>query len=175
MDSFLASVNWEIPSWDLFIYLFFIISVALYGFSLGRERIWVIMVSVYMSLAIAQNLPFINEDLSDKLNLGPVYILRLLVFAVCVFVLFYLFSKMGALAGFAGKASVAHIAIFSVLQVGLLISIILSFLPPDAIDMLSDFTRQVFTSDLARFLWIVAPIGAMLLVKPQEAPEKPEA
>lgn len=168
MDSLLASVNWEIPSWDLFIYLFFIISVFLYGFSLGKERILVILISVYMSLAIAQNLPFINDDLSGKFGLGPVFVLRLLVFAFFVFLLFYLFTKIGALAGFTGHSSIAHIAVFSVLQVGLLISIILSFIPPESLSALSSFTQTVFVSDIAKFLWIIAPIAGMFLLKKGE-------
>jgi len=37
---------------DLFIILFFVIAAFLYGFSLGRDRIVAILVSIYMGLAV---------------------------------------------------------------------------------------------------------------------------
>ena len=57
----LLTLNWLQPTWDLFIILFFLIAALVYGIALGRDRILVIMVSIYMALAVVNYIPFINE------------------------------------------------------------------------------------------------------------------
>ena len=42
----LSVVNWSAPSQDLFVVLLFIVTVFLYGISLGRGRIVVVLVSI---------------------------------------------------------------------------------------------------------------------------------
>ena len=56
-----TGVNWAQPSWDLFIILFFIVIVFFYGMMLGRDRIIIILVSIYMALAVVSNAPFIGQ------------------------------------------------------------------------------------------------------------------
>jgi len=46
-----------------------------------------------------------------------------------------------------------------------LISILLSFLPESRLSVFSKTTVNIFTSEMARFLWIVVPILAMIFVK----------
>lgn len=162
-----AKVNWSVPTWDLFIYLFFVIAVVIYGLSLGRDRILAILVSVYMALAVATSLPYITDEISQKFGFGPAFVLRILVFLGFIVGLFLLFSKIGLVTAFGGKAGIVLIGLFSFLHVGLLISCILSFLPPTAMNALAPITKAIFTSNFARFFWIVAPILAMFLVKPK--------
>ncbi|MDD3887176.1 MAG: hypothetical protein PHN19_00170 [Patescibacteria group bacterium] len=169
-----AAVNWSLPSWDLFIIIFFVLAILIYGMSLGRERVLAVLVSVYISLAITTNLPFINEKMSMKFGLGPVFVLQILSFFGCIAGIFFLLSRVGALSGFVGKPSIPVIALFSVLQVGLIISCVLSFLPPTALAYLSSMVRFAFASDIGRFLWILAPMGALYLIREKE-PTTPEA
>jgi len=165
----LASVNWSAPTWDLFILLFFITAGILYGFTLGRARVLFILMSLYIGLAISSNLPFITEKNSQRFGLNSVSALRIIVFAACVVGLFLLFTRIGALSTFSAEAGLAHVILFSFLHVGLLISIILSFLPETFIASLGPLTKTLFTSDLANFLWILAPIAAMFLVKKEQS------
>ncbi|MBU1167374.1 hypothetical protein KKC60_03125 [Patescibacteria group bacterium] len=160
-----ANVNWGVPSWDLFIVLFFVVSVFVYGLSLGRERIMVILASIYMAYAVSSNLPFITEKMSQKFNLGPVFVMRTVVFLVILVALFFLFSRMNIFNNLGGGTSLPVVALFSVLHVGLFVTIIFSFIPPTALAGLSSTTRMVFGSEIGKFLWIIAPIGAMYLMK----------
>lgn len=169
-----SAVNWNLPSWDLFIIIFFVLAILIYGMSLGRERVLAVLVSVYISLAITTNLPFINEKMSQKFGLGPVFVLQILAFFASVAGVFFLLSRVGALTGFVGKPSIPVIALFSILQVGLLISCVLSFLPTTALAYLSPMVKFAFASDIGRFLWILAPIGALYLIR-QKEPTTPEA
>lgn len=164
MEGFLGGINWSFPTWDLFIYIFFVASIIFYGLVLGRDRILVILFSIYISLAVASNLPYINDTFAKKFGFGPVFVMKLFVFLLFVVGLYLLFSKMGLLSSFSENASLFHIIIFSVLHVGLLISIVLSFVPQESLG-LSDFTKTLFVADFSKFLWIVAPLVAMFLVR----------
>jgi len=58
-----------------------------------------------------------------------------------------------------------QVVALSVLQTGLLISIIISFVPAELVANLSSFTRNAFASEMAQFIWIVLPILTLGLIK----------
>ena len=68
-QNFLQSINWSNPSWDLMIALVFIVGSFLYGFSLGRDRLIVIMVSIYMALALISNAPYLDVMMKNRRGL----------------------------------------------------------------------------------------------------------
>lgn len=165
LTNFVASINWAAPSWDLFIFLFFIVGSLLYGFSLGRDRIVVILVSVYMALAVVGNAPVIRQlDLAFHLNDNTM--LKITFFLGVFVVLFFLLSR-GALLKTIGDNNAGgswwQVILFSILQVGLLISIAMSFLPPTMTLNFSQTTRDIFLSDWGRSAWLILPIVVMAL------------
>ena len=163
---YLSSINWAAPTWDLFIVLFFIVTVFLYGMSLGRDRIIVILVSIYMALAVVSNAPFLGKLHAD-VNINQYFAFKITTFLGLFVLLFFLLSRSALLKTFGSLASGNwwQVLVFSVFHVGLLVSITLSFLPPDAIGHLAPVTQKAFASDTAKFLWIVAPIFGMALLK----------
>ena len=170
--SFLQSINWATPTWDLFIVLLFIIGVFLYGFSLGKERVIVILVSIYMALAVINSAPYfdrlVGKDIS--VNIGPNFAFKVTLFLGIFIALFFLLSRSALSRVFGGSSAGSwwQVILFSFLHIGLLISVILSFLPTEAAKHLLPISRQIFMSDLGRFIWIVAPIVAMILFKGRE-------
>lgn len=162
--SFLTSLNWSAPTWDIFILLFFIVGALLYGLSLGRDRIIVILVSMYMALAIVSNTPILNQ-LNVSLQLNNNSVLKVTFFLGLFIVLFFLVARSALLKTIGGgsQSSWWQTILFSVLQVGLLISITLNFLPPDVTNGLAGFTKQLFLSDQGRSAWMLLPIIAMIL------------
>lgn len=168
---FFLHINWAAPTWDLFIWIFFIVASFLYGISLGRDRIIVIMVGLYMALAIVGNTPFLRE-FSAQINVEG-FGFKFTMF-IGLFVLFFFLLSRSALAEALENANVrrgkgAQIAIYSVLHVGLLISIVLTFLPPSSVALLTPLTQKVFLSDIGRFFWLVAPIAAMIVLQNKKA------
>jgi len=162
----LSQINWSRPSWDLFIFLFFFIIAFLYGFSLGRDRILVILVSIYIALAVVPSFPYLDRLYLDLSIQG--FAFRVTSFYIIFIVLFFLLSRSALLNLLGAQATgigdnVFEVVIFSVLHVGLLVSITLSFLPKLALTALSPVTREVFTSDMGKFLWLVAPVIAMIV------------
>lgn len=166
IQKWVLTVNWSRPSWDLFIFLFFFIVAFLYGFSLGRDRILVILVSIYIALAVVPAFPYLDKLYLDLSIQG--FAFRVTSFYIVFVVLFFLLSR-SALANLLGAHNTGvgdrlwEVLIFSVLHVGLLVSITLSFLPRSALAQLAPGTREVFTSDMGKFIWLVAPVLAMIL------------
>ena len=166
LTDFAQTLNWTNPTWDLFILVFFAVATVLYGASLGRDRIIVIMVGLYMALAVVTNVPFVKA-FNATLTVNKNFIVHFTAFIGLFVVLFFLLSRSALLRAFGtGGHAVSswwQVMLFSFLQVGLLISIVLSFLPMTALQNFSPLTRLIFQSDTGRFVWIVAPIAAMVL------------
>ncbi len=160
--SMLATINWSKPTWDLFIVLAFVLIAFIYGLSLGRDRIMVIMVSIYMALAVIKSAP---EAIVIK-NVGAI---QISAFVGLFLLLFFLLSRSAlhkSVSFSETKGPWWQSLVFSVLHVGLLISVILSFLPKEAVAKnLSITTQNMFVNSPAPFLWVIAPILVMLLTK----------
>lgn len=160
---FFGQLDFATPTWDVFLLLFFLIGALLYGLTLGRDRIIVIMVSIYMGLAVVTNAPYIR-DLSAAVSVNNVAF-KIGTFLGVFVLLFFFLSKNALLRSLdtGGGGRLFQTVLFSVLHVGLLLSVGLSFMPPEALGVFSDQTRMVFISDPAKFVWLVAPIAAMMV------------
>jgi hypothetical protein len=167
--SFVTNINWSQPSWDLFIILFFVVAGLLYGLSLGRNRIIVILVSIYMALAIVNTAPFI-PTLEASIRINDQVILKISTFLAVAIGLFFLLSRSALIKTIASsdedQGSWWQVILFSILHVGLLVSVTLTFLPAEFVaSKLSPFTRTLFVGEWARFCWIVLPIIFMALIR----------
>jgi len=161
---FLA-INWADPSWDLFIVLLFIVSAFIYGLSLGRDRILVILTSMYMALAIVNTAPYLDQ-FSFKVVLGSGSMLKVTVFVGVFVLLFFVMSRSAIINTFNcdyyGKWW--HAIIFSFFHTGLMISIVLQYLPKEIVSFVSAPMQSYFLSDPARFFWFIVPIVSMVLL-----------
>lgn len=168
---FLTSLNWANPNWDVFILLFFVVGALLYGLSLGRDRVIVILLSIYVALAIVSNAPTLS-GLQFSVNVTDSAVVRISIFLGIFVVLFFLVARSGLLRtiGRSGApGSWWQTIVFSILQVGLLISVTLNFLPKEMTAGLTDVTKQVFMSDRGRTAWLVLPMIIMAIApKPKE-------
>lgn len=159
----LSSINWTSPSWDLFIILLFFVGAFLYGLSLGRDRILVILTSIYMALAIVNTAPYLTTTtVGFNVNGGSFF--KVTIFLGTFLVLFFLVSR-SAVKSFAGDSSGRwwHSIVFSFFHVGLMLSIILKYLPDEILKNISAPMQSYLISDPARFFWLVAPIVVMAL------------
>lgn len=169
---FLQHVDWTQPTWDLFIILFFVVAAFLYGLSLGRDRIIVILVSIYMSLAIVDHAPFLNsEGFQNSINniVNQFFVFQITAF-VFLFITFFLVITRSALMKTIASSDTPgpwwQVLLYSILHVGLLVSLILSYIPKESLEgVLAPLTRQVFITDLAQSVWIVGPVVAMFIFK----------
>lgn len=161
-----TSVNWSQPSWDIFIVLFFSISALLYGFSMGRDRILTMMVSVYMSVAVVKYIPYVT-DFNASVTFNDSFAVRVSLFLGAFIVLFFLLSQSALLKMFGGLGDQGRwwqVALFALLQAGLLISVTLSFFPAVSGEWISPMVHALFVSDPAKTVWILAPICVMIFL-----------
>lgn len=159
---FFGQLDFSTPTWDVFLLLFFLVGALLYGLTLGRERIVVIMVSIYMGLAVVTNAPYVR-DLSASVSVND-FAFKMGAFLGVFVLLFFFLSKNALLRSVDVRSGggLFHTIAFSVLHVGLLVSVGLSFLPEASLSVFSDQTRNAFVSDPAKFVWLTAPIVAMM-------------
>lgn len=170
MPPFLASINFANPNWDTLILLLFIVGALLYGLSLGRDRVIVILVSVYMALAVVANAPVLRDLNVLQFSVNDNFVLKIGFFLGAFVALFFLLSRSALLHTIGGNGAPGswwQTLIFSVLQVGLLISITLSFLPIEATNTLTPFTRDVFISYWGKSAWLILPVVFMALTPRQ--------
>lgn len=164
-NSLLNSVNFHNPSWDAFIFFFWIVASLIYSFSAGRGRIISILVAVYMGELLTIQAPFLTKAIVERGNVD-LYFAQLIIFLVSFAFFFWVLSKFVFRTSFDGRrgGGVIFSTIFSFLQVGFLISVVLSFLPPSIKENFAPLIKFVFVTPTAAFVWLLLPIIFLMLI-----------
>lgn len=166
LGSMAQNFNWHSPSWDLFIFLFWAVAAVIYAFSAGRGRIISILISVYMAKLLVLEAPFLSTKLAGNLSGGLVALQQLIVFLVLFMLLFVFLGKYAFRTSVEGRkfGSIVFGLIFSVLQIGLLINIILTLLPDHIQNGFSPLIQTMFIRDPLSFVWLVAPLVFLIVL-----------
>lgn len=154
-------------TWDLFITLFFILSVG-YGFLLGRGKIVAVLLSTYVGLAVASETGDIFYKILIRISstlpvlTQSVFVVKLVIFAA---IIVFLTAKLAPFdAGpERGILSVVFTALYGFLNGGLILSSIGFFMSEaekSAIFSQSDLALKIMD---ARFWWLVGPILVMVV------------
>lgn len=155
-------------TWDMLIILFLLVASFVYGFILGRERIMLILVSIYICIAITETTPFLYNMIPQDYSANNIFIFKIGVFLGLFVLLFFLLSGSRVLRTFSRSNSPGgwwQVIVFSILQVGLLMSVMISFVPEEFYNQLSSFTREWLSGESVQFFWLIAPIVAMALLR----------
>ncbi|MBI4239570.1 hypothetical protein HY620_01110 [Candidatus Uhrbacteria bacterium] len=156
-------------SWDTFLILIFAFAVFVYSFFVNRERLAVVLLSIYTALAIIVSTPLISNALLT-FSLQQMEMYRLGIFIGLFAILYLLFSHNMSL-----RSEIGHhwwqAAILSFLQVGLLMSCILTLIPQNV--MTSSVAGAFFTGDIPRSFWLLAPVASMIIMRPRHRHSSP--
>ena len=151
-------------SLDLLITLAVLVTASIYGMIVGRDRSVMYLLAVYISLAIVTNAPVFSL-LSGMLRVNANPTLRLSWFLGVFFLMFVILWRSHLLRSMAReKGRWWETLLVSVLQIGLAVSVCLVLLPAENVSMLSPLVKELFLSDLARSFWLLAPVGALLVI-----------
>lgn len=158
-----------LPSWDLFITLFFIIGLA-YGFILQRERIVATLMSIYAALVVSDLLvePVGQFFKGDKTLFNQIWIRSdtspFTVHMTLFIAIIVLLSAKGGINSARGRGAMSHleVLIYSALNTALILSSVFSFLPEP--------TRDAYaaTSNFVKFIvehhdwWLGIPVAALI-------------
>ncbi len=169
-----------LPSWDLFITLFFIIGLA-YGFILQRERIVATLMSVYAALVVSSILvdPVGQFFKGDKTLFNQIWIrsdttpftIHLALFTGIIVLL----AAKGGINSARGRGLISHfeVLIYSLLNTALIVSSIFSFLPGPTRDIYAASSHTVkFIIDHQTW-WLILPIAALITLGFQRHNRRP--
>ena len=165
-SEFARNISWSHPTWDLFIVVFLLVGTLIYGFSMGRDRIIMIMVAVYIALVAATHLPY-SPQFGASLPITNGFFVKISTFLGLFVVLFFMLTRSALNHAIAGSGALGrwwHILLLAFLQVGMLISVVLGFLPGEWLTHLSLLTQTIFVSPWGKFAWVLIPIFGLLIV-----------
>ena len=158
--------NWHSPSWDLFILAFWLVASVLFAFSSGRGRMLLILVSTFMAQLIVIQAPFFTNFAAQRLNIGMATLAQLAAFVI-LFLIFFIFLGRYAFKSSVdgrGIVSLPFTLVFALLQVGLLINIIISYIPDYIQNSFSPLIQFLFLSPNAGFVWLLLPVVFLIVV-----------
>ena len=160
----------QLPTWDLFIGIAFVIGVA-YGFILRREKTITTLCSTYIGLVIASSFSdtifsffqgdtFIANQVWIKSNasLSTISIATLLVS------IFLVSGAINSSSTRSGDTSPLEVIVFSALNVALIISSILGFLPEGVRATTIEGSRVASVIFAFRTWWVVVPPIALVVM-----------
>lgn len=138
-----------------------LIFLLLYGLSLGRTRALISLLGIYIAYAIMSVFPYLDR-LHDFIKISPeLYITRAGLFLFVYVIVFAVLNGSLVKGRLTIKdASFFSVLVISVMQLGLLITIITNIVPVSALKIsgnLSGFT-EYFSTNEALFYWFLAPI-----------------
>jgi hypothetical protein len=159
------SINWNTLNWDLFIVIIFAVGILIYSFFWGRDRVFVILISSYISLALLNKTLLLLETFNIQIDNS--FINETALFIGCIIILFFILSCSAFTSVFdrSPTGTVFQTVTISFLQIGFVISIIISFLSPEEINSLSIFIKSVFAENQAQSFWLLAPLISLLLFR----------
>jgi hypothetical protein len=154
------------PSWDLFIILFFVI-MGVYGFLLGRGRVFNILINTYVGLVIATQLGSYAFDYLSKIteisHSFNVTLFGAKVFAFVAVLFVLTLNKELSGTNDDSFSSPIYTATYGVLAAGLILTSVFSFMG-DA-ERASLFASSNLASTVYQYqiLWLVAPIVVVIV------------
>lgn len=165
MDILLSNVSWFTPTWDLFVILFLVVVAFLLGLTIGRNKIIILLISIYIAAVVINFFPFGNIFETPKTDENFVY--PIAIFLAVVFIFYILLSNSALKKAFrkTGDKSVFLICLFSLFCVGLVLSVILSFFPKDLVKTFNPITQTLFMAKLSKFLWALVPVLGMAAIR----------
>jgi hypothetical protein len=149
---------------------FVFLAAIIYGFSLNRKKILIFLVSVYTALVLFFLFPFTVEIQAVELGINT-ELLLLGTFAIFVILMYYVYS--GSLIKLAlpmpkrGSGPFWQTVLLSIALAGVLLSIVFYIYDFEQI-RLSEYVKLIFLNEVARFVWALAPLFIVMLMRKKE-------
>lgn len=166
IQDLVKAFNWYTPSWDLFIILGWLVASVMYAFAAGRGRILTVLLSIFMAKLLVIEAPFLSTEVAGRLSVATLSLQQLATFGI-LFTIFFVFLGRYIFKTSADTKQVRGLIfslVFAVLQVGLLVSTILSMLPLHVKESFSVLINTVFINQTATFVWLVLPVVFLVVL-----------
>jgi hypothetical protein len=166
IELLIKTFNWHSPSWDIFILGFWLVASVLFAFAAGRGRMLTILVSTYMAQLLVIQAPFFTKLISERVNFGTATLADLAAFVMLFLIFFVFLGRYAFKSSIDGRQllSLPFVLIFTVMQVGLLINIVLNYLPDPVKNSFTPLIQFLFLHPNAGFIWLVLPVIFLILI-----------
>lgn len=164
-----AEQIWSHPTWDLILIFALLAGGFFYGLMAGKRRIAATLLYTYVVLAVSSALP-IGRWFAPANELDIFWIRAGSFMVFFMLLAFFLGSRRNR--GLAPAGTWWQIFLLSFLQVGLLIHIILGFLPQEKIKLLAPLTKNVFANPDFNIWWLLLPLAILILLRWLERKEE---
>ncbi len=158
-QNYLSIANFNHPSWDLIIFLILLVTAFFYTILIGRTKLVLLLFTIYLSYLIINLVSL--RDITEGLETNETFVLKLILFLGILIILFLMLNRSLASSSLRGRGeSLGFLEAFilSLSEVGLLFSIILSFLPKNNSFVLSSLSRGLFLSENSLLIWTILSI-----------------
>ena len=168
----LASIfNLASFSWDILMLLFLFTASFLYGMTMGKNRMTLVILSTYMSFAIFSSFPFSYFSYFENLSSGNnLFFLKLGVFLLFFALTFVILNRSFFGHLFRVSKALYNISFFKILllsfaQVGLFMSIFFSIMLSEKMSEFTGLTSLIFANEIAQVVWFLIPLVFLGLFK----------
>jgi len=163
----ISTFSWP-GSWDWLIILIFLVIAFIYGLSMGRNRLVIVIFGTYLSFILVNYFPWSSLSFASP-KTEPSSTVQIFAFLAIILAFYFLIphSALGSslkLRG-RGKASWWQALFLSFLQMGLIVAIVVGFLPQTIVNGLSQLAKIIFVGSLSKFLWLLLPVVAIMLIR----------
>lgn len=177
MSLSLTQLNWDgltqflrenNASWNTAVLvLFIILTVFYFGAGLGKTAKGIL--SVYVALAIVNTVSYFRPE-GPEVNIPGVLVLKLGSFVGLSLVILMLISRYSFRPVMRVELSgnIIERTIFAVLGSGMLVTILMSFLPSEISGTITPVIRAIFNSDVGFAVWLIGPLVGLLFVKSEK-------
>ncbi len=147
------------------IILFFVFAIFLVGLSLGRTKMLISLLSLYIASFLEAHFVYFDK-VSGIIKGQPAYMFHVYIFLLLYVLIFFIFNHSILNQRFTFKdSSLFSVAIFTILEIGLLVSLIVSYLPSMASATLPKLVSIYFGTKTAQFWWAVFPLVIIFFFK----------
>jgi hypothetical protein len=143
-------------TWDLIIILFLTGIGFLLGLMLGKNRIFLMLLGAYISSALLSVIP-VKKMFPDFFGREENFVVMIVSFLVLIGIIYFIFSK-SILKSKSGARPIFQVFFYGLFLVGIILTMVFSFLPEDLISQFSSLTLKIFNTSLARTLWFLIPL-----------------
>ncbi|MGD0977201.1 MAG: hypothetical protein ABR875_02825 [Minisyncoccia bacterium] len=162
---YLASLGKAFNSSAMLIVAFGAFVIFVIGFTLGRSRILVSMLSVYVAYFIEANLPYFNF-IKNTVGSTQSYLVHIGLFLIFFVAVFYIMNRSILKNRVTLKdSSIISIILLSVVNAGLLVSVLASYLPKIGTPILPASVANFVGTKTALFYWAVISLIAIFFLK----------
>jgi hypothetical protein len=152
----LATANLGITGWELIIVIFLIGGGFLLGLMLGKNKIFSMLLGAYISSALLNVIPA-KKMFPDFFGKEENFVVMIVSFLVLIGIVYFIFSK-SVLKSKRRERSIFQVFFYGLFLIGIILTMVFSFLPEDLISQFSSLILKIFNTSLARTLWFLIPL-----------------